>query len=422
MGLPGTGDLWWVGVILSIFAAVFGSLGDNLIKLSYTKEHLAVKAGMPATPIACRGLWWAGMLCITVLNTSLVLIAYVFADASLTIPFAGLHICFNVGFARLLNGERFTSRQIGFTFIILVGVTVVLVSGNHDTVQYTVDGMQDLMETTGFICMSVGILFIICVQIPIVVLHPNPQVACLCSSTLVGTFASITQVFAKVMSESLHQAVTGDASKVFSHFIAYVSIFVTICSAILQLSLLNRALSMYNAFVVVPVVNSTLIILGSLYAAVLFQEYTRFDLKSSILMPVGIVTTGVGVALLSWDHNPAEPNELLLGSQQGIVMNPMLSHHESFATLHELHEDQFYEKRPQSMSMQNVRSAAFPRHFPRGHSYHSELYRGGGAGSPDVTALQPLQTQRTIGPYSSNRTSLDIDDIDEGVSPLISEN
>jgi len=74
-------DLWWVGVILSIFSAMFGSLGDNLIKLSYTQEDLAEREGQDKTPILKRPLWWIGMLCITVVNTTLTLIAYSFSDA-----------------------------------------------------------------------------------------------------------------------------------------------------------------------------------------------------------------------------------------------------------------------------------------------------------------------------------------------------
>lgn len=81
MAVVGQDSLWWVGVLLSIFAAFFGSLGDNLIKLSYTTNDIAVENGEKYTPLACRPLWWAGMLCLVVINTVLTLVAYTLADA-----------------------------------------------------------------------------------------------------------------------------------------------------------------------------------------------------------------------------------------------------------------------------------------------------------------------------------------------------
>ena len=307
-------DLWWVGVLLSICGAVFGSLGDNLIKLSYTKEAIAVESGKEPTAIYCRYLWVLGMLCITVLNTSMTMAAYSFADASLTIPFAGLHICFNVLFARLLNSEMYTSRQLGFTFLILVGVSVVLTAGNHDTVYYTSEDISELFTDVGFIIMTVFLLIMISVQIPASLLHHDARVRCFAASSLVGTIAAFTQVNAKIVSESLTQVVQhGDKEEVFGSWVFYVALVVLVVAAFSQLFLLNKALKHYNAFVVVPIYNSFLIVLGSLYAAVLFKEYERFGLMSMILMPIGVVSTAVGVGLLSWDHQPEATHELGLG-------------------------------------------------------------------------------------------------------------
>lgn len=74
-------DFWWIGVILAVFAALFGSLGDNLIKLSYTQALLIEEAGGVPPGLFCRPLWLAGMFCVTILNTSMTLMSYTFADA-----------------------------------------------------------------------------------------------------------------------------------------------------------------------------------------------------------------------------------------------------------------------------------------------------------------------------------------------------
>lgn len=254
---------------------------------------------------------------------------------SLTIPFAGLHICFNIGFARLLNREQFTSRQVGFTFIILVGVTVVLVSGNHDTVTFSVSEMEDLFRETPFILTTSIMLLIIMILAPIAFMHPDPRARCLCTSALVGTIGSCTQVFAKTMAESFDEAVDNRSTSIFQSFVPGVAIAATTVCALTQLTMLNIALARFNAFVVVPIVNSTMIVLGSLYAAIFFQEFKRFDLESKILMPVGILTTSVGVALLAWDHDPEQASELVTGSPTNEHGIAMMERSHSFGGFHD---------------------------------------------------------------------------------------
>jgi hypothetical protein len=305
--------LWWVGVLLSILSAVFGSLGDNLIKLSYTKEELNVAAGLPPTPLVCRPIWWTGMLCLTILNTGCTMAAYSFADASLTIPFAGLHICFNVGFARLLNHEHFTLKQLGFTLIIVGGVVIVLVAGNHDTVTFTVEQIAVLFKDVAFIVLTLLILLAISLLVPVMLLHYDARVRCFASSTLVGVIASITQVMAKVVSEVLNSALSGGGKQVFKSWVFIVALSVLLCAAVSQLFMLNRTLSHFNAFVVVPIYNSFLIVLGSVYAGVLFREYERFTIMQMVLMPIGVCGTAIGVGLLAFDHNPEAKDELALG-------------------------------------------------------------------------------------------------------------
>mmetsp|Transcript_23578 Transcript_23578/g.51258 ORF Transcript_23578/g.51258 Transcript_23578/m.51258 type:complete len:98 (+) Transcript_23578:918-1211(+) len=63
----------------------------------------------------------------------------------------------------------------------------------------------------------------------------------------------------------------------------------------------TSALTDTQRFFVVPIVNSTLIVVGSIYAAVFFQEVYRWDISSSLLVPLGILITSFGIGLLSME-------------------------------------------------------------------------------------------------------------------------
>ncbi|GBG29333.1 Hypothetical Protein FCC1311_055552 [Hondaea fermentalgiana] len=318
---------------------------------------------------------------------------------SLTIPFAGLHICFNIGFARILNHEEFTSRQVGFTFIILVGVTVVLVSGNHDTVSFTVKELEDLFREVPFIVTTSIILLAMMVLAPIAFFHSDARAECLCSSALVGTVGSCTQVFAKTMAESFDEAVETHSSSIFDSFVPSVAIVVTSLCALAQLTMLNVALSRFNAFVVVPIVNATMIVLGSLYAAIFFKEFHRFDLESKILMPVGILTTAVGVALLAWDHDPERSSELITGSPAAGVALTERPH--SFGG----YRNSYYEHGGAHGNMH--RSPSYPAETLHSTRYHHPNEDSRSAAHEDLHRIEPLEE-----PLTSHRSEEDDDDND----------
>lgn len=102
---------WYIGAILATGGALSGSLGDNLVR----KGHR----------ISENWLVVVGNLCTVVLNTGFVLSAMAFADASLVIPFAGLHIFFGVVFAKVINRERLGKADWIGGVLCLVGVMLV---------------------------------------------------------------------------------------------------------------------------------------------------------------------------------------------------------------------------------------------------------------------------------------------------------
>mmetsp|Transcript_18874 Transcript_18874/g.37088 ORF Transcript_18874/g.37088 Transcript_18874/m.37088 type:complete len:417 (-) Transcript_18874:241-1491(-) len=358
---------WLVGVTLAVAAAAAAALGDNLVKNAYLAQHRDIRKrkercrvssasgsynnnsnqdnnrnvnsngnsttcvtervevgyhnqqplqeqqqrnllsqngsvgeGEDVKPLWKRPVWVAGIFCMVVLNAGLTVASFAFVDASITIPFGGLHICFNIPLAKYINGERFSLRAILFNGLILLGVMIVLFSGNHHSQTFTAEELLEIAAAPAFIVAS--ILMVISTVMIWTFLAKSKEVARerLGWTLFAGMVGSITQTFTKGMSECLKDGA-------WNMPITYVFIILTIASALSQVVFLNKCLDNYPAFFVVPLVNSTIITVGSVYAAIYFQEVNRWDLKSRICVPAGIFVTGLGILLLSF----AEPEKEL---------------------------------------------------------------------------------------------------------------
>mmetsp|Transcript_14899 Transcript_14899/g.27551 ORF Transcript_14899/g.27551 Transcript_14899/m.27551 type:complete len:347 (+) Transcript_14899:417-1457(+) len=300
---------WVIGVALAISGAAVAALGDNLIKLSYrikeanpqveTEQHES-KVGM---------LWWAlGNFCAIVLNTALTLASFAFVDASVSIPFGGLHILLNLPLSTLINAERHSRDKIAYNGIIAAGVLLTLIFGNRETTRFTVTEMAWHLLAPGFLACT-GCILAIAYVLYLRLDAPNPNQRKIALVGIAGLVGACTQVFAKATSESLRSAA-------WTHPFTYIFVGLTIAHALGQVYLLNKCLGRYSASFVVPVINAILIVVGSLYAAVYFEELGRLGFTGRIAVPLGIGLSGLGIALLS-----SEPEELIGGDLSGTELS-----------------------------------------------------------------------------------------------------
>ena len=74
-------NLWPLGILFISLASLLTALGDNLIRLSFTRNaETFAKTGI-STPFYKRRLWIMGFFCIFPTSTILNLVAYGLADA-----------------------------------------------------------------------------------------------------------------------------------------------------------------------------------------------------------------------------------------------------------------------------------------------------------------------------------------------------
>lgn len=290
---------WVLGVVLSLLAAVAASLGDNLVKWSFRKQHQVeasrIARGLdpgPPTPLYKRPAWVAGNFNLVVVNVTLNLISFSFADASILIPMGGVHLLLNIPMAMWLNEEHPSKAELACNLVIVAGVGITLAGGNHSNVDYTVDELfRNLVRVEFLVATGVMLLlFVVCTQGLMRASKPwKRRLGLTAFSGLVGV---VTQVAAKSTSECI-------SNGAWAHPFMYGSILVAIFFAISQVVLLNKCLDLYDATFVVPVVNAIIIVLGSLYAGAYFRELDRWKGEAVVLGPIGILLTSIGISALA---------------------------------------------------------------------------------------------------------------------------
>ncbi|CAI5733038.1 unnamed protein product [Peronospora destructor] len=148
-------QLWVFGVMLSLTATLFGTLGKVLLKLSHTSSQaLSVKV--------------AAIVCVFLLNPVLDAISYVYAAQSILAPMAGFSVLWNIMLSPYLLNEKLSTQDLRGSAVILLGCTLVGISGSHDTPTHHSTELFALFQSRIFIefatlvvCAAVVLVWII---------------------------------------------------------------------------------------------------------------------------------------------------------------------------------------------------------------------------------------------------------------------
>lgn len=293
---PDSSPQWIVGVGIAFFGALTGSLGDNLIRLSGNageKHRLTQQQRRFILP--------AGIFCEAVLNPILTIAALYFAAIEIIVPLAGVHIVMNLFWARTINKERVTMVELVSTVIITTGVTIVLVFAPKNPVLRDLDQLKAYLDRHELWWMggatAVFILFLLLLGRT----QPSRRVDRLRLSLLCGTTGGMSNSFTACASRVLGIAFQGQWS-LFSDGYSWLFIGLAVATALVQLGSLTQAFRTYDAVVVSPYINASLILMGCLFGAIFFDTYNsadlNFDTTARILLPTGVLVIVLGCMLL----------------------------------------------------------------------------------------------------------------------------
>jgi drug/metabolite transporter (DMT)-like permease len=327
--LPHAGDdpaTWPIGVIIAIVGTFCGSLGDNLVKLSYnTLQRLSkeeqgdrtagrllrsVYACLCCSLCVCRGghspvshmqqarsdaLFISGWFLNIVVNTTCSIGSMAFAPASLVTPFAGVHIFWNIWLARIVNSEPVSGRDYVSSSLIIVGVLLVLLFGAKETPAYPLDKLEAFFKDPVFlIAAGCGIAVL---GVLLYGRTRGQRAKRICLAATAGVLGAFANPLLKTLVEILRDASLGQG--VFMVWNTYFFLFLTLGLAVAQLYFLNQGLAMFEAYAICPIYLSILGVLGTIVSVILYQEYPQYGTQEYCGIGTGLLLVGCGIMLLN---------------------------------------------------------------------------------------------------------------------------
>ena len=293
-------QLWYVGVSLIMLSCFVGALGDNLIRRSHRPARIDL-GEETMTNTSSYLLWIIGLFLTVVANTSLTIWALSYADASLLVPFAGLHVVLAVAFAYCINHEILNCRSWTAVLIICSGILCTVATANKETVNYTVDDLIILFKEPYFLGVTI-VLSLMCLSCTYVfwygaALGMRDNIRALCLAVVCGIFGAYGAISSKMLSEVL-KFWQKDKNVAF-RYEPYLILTVASLMAIMQIIVYNTGLKRFSAAILMPIILATIVVAGTFLGAIFFREYQRFTSLAYVMMPLGVLVTVIGIVLLT---------------------------------------------------------------------------------------------------------------------------
>ncbi|KAJ9450704.1 putative magnesium transporter NIPA8 [Diplonema papillatum] len=136
-------ETWWIGAVAAAVGSTGAGIGENLVRLSYSKLGDVAEDALP--PLLERPLWVCGWLLTTVLTSVCALVGLSFAPLQLVMPIGGLHILVGVAVAHVLNNESLSAADLLGAGLVCFGVMVVLIGVDKNSPHVTPQNLSMIL-------------------------------------------------------------------------------------------------------------------------------------------------------------------------------------------------------------------------------------------------------------------------------------
>ena len=238
------------------------------------------------------GYWWLGIVMMTVGEAGNFL-AYGFAPASIVSPLGVVALVSNCVIAPFMLKERFRGRDLWGVLVAIGGAVTVVLSAKNSEHKMGPDDLWDAILRWEFL-LYLGITTIVIISL----MFASPRYGgrtILVDVGLVGLFGGYTALSTKgvasLLSDTLWRALTFP--------IMYLLIVVLICSALMQIRYINKALQLFDSTQVIPtqfVLFTISVIIGS---AVLYRDFESTPTGRAAEFIGGCLLTFFGVYLIT---------------------------------------------------------------------------------------------------------------------------
>jgi magnesium transporter len=347
MGFAG----WPLGLFLSAISSIFGILGKLFLKLAHNQRELdeddhllheydAVRDTTTTTtddedddrerdsPQRSR-LWYtyfyAGLLSMLVLNPALGAAAYSFASQSLLAPMAGLTIGWNTLMGPLLlPHERLTTHDFIGALLIFAGCVLVGVSGTHEPPPLPVSQLTQRFVSVPFLLYTIaaaGCFILLFHQSKDAlrvswseaaskrssstpkgmraVSHRNKADLSQVSRVALSVLAGVTSGQLFFLAAAMRIAKQGNAAHIWAYPVTYVCIAGALSTALAGLYLLNAALKVEDAVVVIYLYEASYILSGAVSGLCFFQDMNDLGAWHFVVYSLSLMLILLGIYVVA---------------------------------------------------------------------------------------------------------------------------
>ena len=302
----GSDTLWLIGMGFTVLSSFAVSLGTVLQKKAHVDDlnkpaelRAARKAGL-----LCSRMWLCGFLMMALLQIPLTFAALAMAPQSIVIPLgAGATIVLTQFLAVCVLHEAVTRVDVFATALIIVGVILTTTANAGNTKSLTACQILNRYTETDFLAPILTLLVLI--SICAISLHYDlwcphklkPAVF----AFVAGGLGAILNIMLKVVGEFTQGALSGEQQAIdaWDSIHPYYHLLVVFFLAFGMISFINQGLERFNAVSFLPLYNCLFIILCTLLGALFFREFDTFTAKASLMFPLGISITVLGISLIS---------------------------------------------------------------------------------------------------------------------------
>ncbi|KAH9328480.1 hypothetical protein KI387_000588, partial [Taxus chinensis] len=272
-------------------------------------------------PIIYFQSWRVGLL-IFALGNCLNFISFGYAAQSLLAALGSVQFVSNVAFAYIVLKEKVTGRVLLATALIVSGNIFLVAFGNHQSPVYTPEQLMEKYTNQVFILYCMGLLLLVGVNhfiyrrgeqlLSISGRHNNKsywhQLLPLAYAVVSGAIGSHSVLFAKSLSSLLRLTISGDSQ--LHGWFTYIIVSLFLCTAAFWMARLNDGLALFDAILIVPMLQITWTFFSIFTGFIYFQEYKVFDTLRTSMFLIGIILVFAGISLLAPDDSKVSEEKL----------------------------------------------------------------------------------------------------------------
>eukprot|EP00898_Chlorokybus_atmophyticus_P006832 jgi/Chlat1/714/Chrsp104S01198 len=433
---------WWIGAVLNLIGSICINFGTNLIKLGHnqrdayippastspddTEDDFLRRLKPVVKPSIHAFVVWRFGLVAFIFGNVLNFVSFGYAAQSLLAALGSVQFVSNVVFASVVLKERITFRYVAAvdahamqhialqallwtdlkicsivaaTCLIVAGNFLLVWFGNHESRTYTVEELLAFYQAPVYL-VYMGILVAVCVGFAAIyrvgrrkakiAQIEGQQLSAMHRNLLPFSYAMVSGIIGtqsvllgKSLSILMRRLWGGDPQLVAGWF-AYVVLFFFLISSAFWMARLNKALSLFDAVVIVPMLQVAWTLFSILSGGTYFEEYKVFDGLEAPMFCLGFLIIMSGVVMLA-------PKSTTQSAERG----PRPDGWKNYAVLSD--EDDSTPRKPEVVTIVTKTAETQPGAISP-LKVAPDLFVDVNATHPDAAASSPLTPQSNFAP------------------------